>query len=247
MRTRYWYATVCIFLSLLANGSSAALQKVLVTCAPDTCEFHRVATFAIAGRQSVRVLTATGDTDAAPEIKGSRELGLEQIRTLYRDSKSGVFYVMEPDGKRRQPAVPTKSTFKSGDSMAAQWRTVALEYTAGTQAKTRTPVSQDSFAYLLVSADADVGVAQLLQRLVETPDFDSRRAALIRGAIQFAGNSGPIQHWRLNLVTRMQDGLKRFEEQTGDPTQLTAAIRDASSLRSIYMQIGSEGEQRDLL
>src|SRR5262249_56969495 len=109
MRTRTWSAAVCVFLALLTSGTSAALQKVLVTCAPDACEFHRVTTFAIAGRQSVRVLVATGDTGASPDIKGSHELGLEQIRTLYRDGTSGLFYVMEPDGKRRHLAVPSTS------------------------------------------------------------------------------------------------------------------------------------------
>jgi tetratricopeptide (TPR) repeat protein len=225
----------------------AAQQRILVLCAADKCDFRAVAMFQVGGRQSIRLASAPAEKASAADLKAGREVRLDQIAGLYRDGASGVFYALGTDGKPRELAVPVKSGGKEGVTPASAWRGEMLEYSDAPNAKTKSAAGVESFAYLLVSADAEQAVFQLLQRLLEPGAADPRRPALIRGALDFTAKSPALQQWRDQLLGRMRADLKRFDEQEGDPATLADALGDALQVRSIYLQIGDEKQNKPLL
>jgi len=231
------------FVVLMAEGPSAAQHKVLVTCTADACTYRLVASFLVSGRQSIRLFPPPGATAGANDAKGSRELNLDQVPGLYRDAGKETFYALTADGKPREVAMPAKTK----DRTSAAWRSETLEYSDAPNAKGRTAIALDAFAYLLVAPDAEQATLQLLQRLIEPSEDDPRRVALIRGAVQFTAKSQALVRWRASLVARMRDELQRFDEQDGDPATLTQTVRDAAQLRGIYLQIGPDEADRVLL
>jgi len=142
---------------------------------------------------------------------------------------------------------PVKLGGKEAISLASIWRGAALEYRETQSAKAATSVPPDTFAYLLVSPNPEQATLQLLRRLLEPSEPDSRRLLLIQGALRFSAQSPALQQLRDSLVAGMTEDLKRYHDQEGDPTTLSAALHDAMELRANYLQIATEGQNKDLL
>jgi hypothetical protein len=216
---------------------------VLVTCQAETCEFQRVSTLVIAGKSAVRALATKADTISQGTLKGSRELKLERVGGLVRDAASSAFYSLDANLDRGEIVVPTSTRAQTPTTHASAW-SVPFEWRQSANAKTGTAVAPENFAYLLAPGDADEAIVRLLRRLADDPNFDPRREALIRGGVQFAEKSVALRRWRDSLVVTIGDRLKRFESQEGDPATLVAALRDATSLRDIYLQVGAQNESQ---
>src|SRR5215467_5306503 len=202
---------VSLVMVLQASHPDAAppvQQRVLVLCTGDSCDYRRVAMFQVGGRQSIRLVAGSADTLNAADLKAAREARLDQITGLYREPRSAVFYAVDADGKRHEIALPQKSSGKDV-TPAGMWRTEALEYSDSPNGKAKTTAGADSFAYLLITTDAEQAVFKLLQHLLETSDGDPRRPALIRGALQFSSKSPSLQQWREALLERIRSDLKR--------------------------------------
>ncbi len=237
-------SVACVF--LLPIGTRAAQQKLVVTCADARCEFHRVAEFFVGGRSAVRVL-AVGADKAADRLKGSREVNIDQMAGFFREPKSGMFYALGLDGLPLGVVVlPPKGEITDAASLTSAWSREALTYGETLNAKVRTTVPPESFAFLFVSPDPDATALRVLQQLLAS-DSDPRRAALIEAVLQFTAKSRVAKEALDALLARIREDVKGFSEQSADPTRLAAASNDAAGLGTIYRKATDGKENTDVL
>jgi hypothetical protein len=166
---------------------------------------------------------------------------------LYRDPRTGVFYGLDADDKPSDLAVPAKLAGKESAPPADIWQGAAIEYRSAPNAKAGTAVAPATFAVLLVSSDAEQSAVQYVRYLLQLPEADPRQPALIRGALNFAGTSAPMQQWRDALLATMRTGQQRYSQQEGDPTQLGKALDQAVQARAVYLQVAPGSQDSELL
>jgi hypothetical protein len=243
-RHRLLAVGVVALLSLTAQAR-AALQYVLVLCTTNQCEYRVAASVTIGGRSSVRLARAPLDVVSPSALGGFPEAKFDRIAGLYRDPQSGIVYELGPDALRRDIALPQRLAGKETIAPGLVWQGTAIEYVA-VGAKTKAAVTLSSFAYLLVSNDAEQSVFELLQRLINRNETDPRRALLIRGALQFNAKPPTVQKWRNALLGRIRDQIQRFDRQAGDPSTLADALHEAVELRAVYPQVSDDKANKDM-
>jgi tetratricopeptide (TPR) repeat protein len=233
---------------LLLASSAFGQEKLVVVCTSDTdCDYLRAAQFLVQGRPAVRVIPATDTTGRKPDLKHAPEVKIDQISGLYRDPSSGEIHSLSPEFRPDALAIPSKPANKDAANVVAAWEGTSIEYRQAAKGKSGVPVQLESFVALIVSRDLEHASVEFTRYLLQTPAGTPRRNALVRRALQFAGNSQSLLDWQKSLINEMQAGLTRFEKQDGDPTELSAALESAVRSRATFLQIRKGDDQAALL
>jgi len=229
---------------LTAAQPRPVVQRILVLCSADACEFRRVTAITIGGKDRVRSLPyATGAV--IPASAGNFQEVRADLVTMYRDARSGAVFEIGADGKPTGVVVPTKLAGNQPLLPPAIWQGLTLGYADAATPKVKASATLDRLAYFIVSPDPEGAISGLVPAWLDNVEPDPRRLALLRGAFGFT--TGPTSAmWRDMVAARMLADLTRFENQTGDPTTLVASLENAMVLRGVLLP-ASEGDRHATL
>src|SRR5579884_3722141 len=240
---RCFVAAVCV----AAGCSSLLADRILVLCRnPEgLCEYRRIAALQVNGRRSVRLI-APSDASASEDVdsRHAREVKLDAVGTMYRDSKTGLVSCLDETGRPGDVVIPRVSKHDTG-TPAALWRSAELEYRTTLKDKNGIPVPVGSWVALLAQGEDDAPFIAWMRHVVDTPELPAR-TALIQGGLKFAGNAPGMQQWRNSLLREMQENMTQYDAEQGDPATLLLRLRGAGKARETFLTIANPADNREL-
>lgn len=244
--TRFVVVLTGLMLLTAEPRGAAPLQMLLIRCEAETCGYQRIASFSIDGRNAVRPVGAAAETVDNASARRFQEVKFDRLAGLYRDV-DGIFHTLGGDASVIDVAVPPKWSSKVPVPVASTWQRAILEFADIASPKVKTRLAPDNFTYLLVAANVEAAISEVLQRALDPAYRDPRRIAVVRGALQFKGSAVAEAQWREAVLARIRADLKRYDDQAGDPTTLMQTLGSAVALQVVYMEVDGGSANKELL